>query len=146
MFHLPAQQLHQGVRDRTQRDHNGTQQPRRAAHDVHQRACPAQGILHSGSFRSDLTEDQDDQWDQDSSDKFAKRRGETQREHRCHTWSNDHRHAIHYEDGREVGVRIGKQAINLDGFRVARFHQVFEFNAADRGKRGFSSRGYGTQD
>ena len=61
MLHLPAHQPYQGVRNRAQRYHNGTQQPCHAAHYVHQSACPAQGILHSGSFRSDLTEDQDDQ-------------------------------------------------------------------------------------
>src|SRR6266516_759977 len=122
------------------------EKPGGGAHRIYQGASPTQGILHSGSFRRNLAEVQHEQRDEDSSNQFTIVWNETKRQHSSHTGSDNYSYAINDQDGREENIGLRNQAFNLEGLFIAFSHQIFELNAADRGKRGFSSRCCGTEN
>src|SRR5260221_14767559 len=108
-------------------------------------ASPTMSVLQGGSFRLTFTEDQRTGGNENRSNRLTQVRRETERQHGSHSGKNDDRHVIDNEDGREENVRLRQQLFYLLGFFVARFHLVLKFNAADRGKRCFSSRSYSSQ-
>src|SRR5258708_7067254 len=145
VFHLAAQETYQGVRNAGQQPDNRAEQPRGATYRIQKSASPAWGVRQGSSFRRNLEEDQHNQENEDCRNQLPQFRRKTERQHSSHTGSNDDRHIIDNEDGREEDIRLRQQLFYLLGFFVARFHLVLKFNAADRGKRCFSSRSYSSQ-
>src|SRR5579883_620164 len=114
MLHLPtAHQPDEEIGNRAQRPDNRAQEPGRAAYRANHYARPAQRVLHGSRLGRDLTEDQHDERDENSSDHLAKGGREGQRQHSRHAGSDNNGYTVDDENGRKKNIGLREQTVDL---------------------------------